>query len=65
MKYEYKIQPVSVGDAAERVEVLNDDEIILNQLGQERWELVSVVVSPVQYVGHGKAFLFFLKRAIP
>lgn len=65
MKYEYKIQPVSVGDEGQRPEILEQDESILNQLGQQGWELVSVVVSPVQYLALGKSFLYFLKRPTP
>ena len=65
MKYEYKIQPVSVGDEAELPTVLEQDEGILNHLGQQGWELVSVVVSPVQYLALGKSFLYFLRRPIP
>ena len=65
MKYEYKIQPVSVGDDGDRPdEGLIQDEGILNQLGKEGLELVSVVVSPVQYAALGRAFLYFLKRPI-
>lgn len=65
MKYEYKIQPVSLGDDPERVETLEQDVNILNRFGLEGWELVSVVVGPIQYFGLGKCFLYILKRPIP
>jgi len=38
-KYEYKIMPVDVADS----ESLDQDESILNGLGQEGWELVAAV----------------------
>jgi hypothetical protein len=38
-KYEYKIQSVDVGD----IESLDQDERILDSLGQDGWELVAAV----------------------
>jgi hypothetical protein len=39
VKFEYKIMPVDVGDT----ESLAQDEGILNELGQQGWELVAAV----------------------
>jgi len=52
MKYEYKIQPVSVGYEGQLPTILE----------QDGWELVAVVVSPVQYLALGHSLLYFLKR---
>jgi len=62
VKYEYKVQPVSLGD--EDPQHLQQDEGVLNQLGREEWELVAVVPSPQSYLALGKSLLYVLKRPI-
>ena len=66
MRYEYKIQPTSLGDPnGENPQVLHEDEQILNNLGKDGWELVAVVEPSIQYLALGRSLLYFLKRAVP
>jgi len=55
MKWEYKIERLSG--------TIDKDEKILNQLADEGWELVNVVITPLRTGGITDAYLKRLKQS--
>ena len=60
-KYEYKIQPVDFEPDSSAS--LDQDQGVLNMLGKEGWELVSVI-GQIE-IAKIPRLLYFLKRPLP
>lgn len=59
-KYEYKIQPVDF--KLHSIASFDQDESVLNMLGREGWELVTII-GPFE-IAKTPQLLYFLKRQI-